>query len=72
MKHFDFVKDYSADHISAVIDQWIKSARNRAIMKSKLIDGLTFEQVAEEYKLSDRYVKTLIYSLEMQVFEHLE
>ena len=40
-------------------------------MKSKLIDGLTFEQVAEKYDLSVRYVKTLIYSLEMKVFEHL-
>ena len=71
MKHFDFVDDYSADNIAAVIDQWIKHERNRAIMKSKLIDGLTYEQVAEKYDLSVRYTKTLIYSLEMKVFEHL-
>lgn len=40
-------------------------------MKNKLLDGLTFEEVAEKYDLSDRYVKTLIYRLEMSIFEHL-
>ena len=41
-------------------------------MKSKLLDGLTFEKIAEKYDLSDRYVKTLVYRLEMQIFKHLE
>lgn len=72
MKHFDFVKEYSYDDIERCINQWVKHERNRQIMKSKLLDGLTFEKIAEKYDLSDRYVKTLIYRLEMQVFEHLE
>lgn len=71
MKHYKFIKDYASSYVSVIIDEWIKSARNRAIMKSKLIDGLTFEQVAEKYDLSVDYTKRLIYSLEMQVFEHL-
>ena len=54
------------------VTPWVKHERNRQIMKSKLLDGLTFEKIAEKYDLSDRYVKTLVYRLEMQIFKHLE
>ena len=63
--------EYPNDYISAVIDKWVKGARNRQIMKDRLIDVMTYERIAEKHDLSVRYVKTLIYKLEDRVFEHL-
>jgi DNA-directed RNA polymerase specialized sigma subunit len=53
--------EYSNSQISEVIDEWIHSKRDRDIMKSRLIDGLTHEKLAEEYDMSVRQIKRIIY-----------
>lgn len=55
------MKDYTNSHIAAVIDDRIHSERDRAIMKRRLIDGLTFEVLAEEFNLSSRQVNRIVY-----------
>lgn len=55
------MKDYTNTHIAAVIDDHIHSERDRAIMKRRLIDGLTFEVLAEEFNLSSRQVNRIVY-----------
>ena len=42
--------------LSALIDNWIKNQRDRGIMKRKLIDGITYERISEEYELSVKQV----------------
>lgn len=69
--HIDVFADISNDEIARTIDKWVRGARNRQIMKDRLIDLMTYEKIAEKHDLSDRYVKTLIYRLEDSVFEHL-
>lgn len=71
MKHLDVFAEIPNDLLSDTIDKWIKNARNREIMKDRLIDAMTYERIAEKHELSVRYVKTLIYKLEDRVFEHL-
>ena len=34
-----------------LIDEWIFNERDRAILKRRLLDGKTFEQLAEEFDL---------------------
>ena len=46
----------SNTNLSNIIDDWIKSERDRAIMKRKLIDGITHERIAEEFDLSVKQV----------------
>lgn len=53
--------EYSNSQISALIDEWVHSERDRAIMKRRLIDGLTHERLAEEFDISVRQVKRIIY-----------
>ena len=53
--------EYSNSQISELIDEWIHSERDRAIMKRRLIDGLTHEKLAEEYDMSVRQIKRIIY-----------
>ena len=42
----------SNTNLSNMIDDWIKNERDRAIMKRRLIDGITIERLAEEFELS--------------------
>lgn len=57
--------------ISAVIDEWIRSKRDRAILKRRLIDGITYEALAEEFDLSDRTVKSIVYKGMDRLCTHL-
>ena len=42
----------SNTELSLLIDEWIRGERDRAIMKRRLIDGICFEPLAEEFELS--------------------
>ena len=53
--------EYSNSQISELIDEWIHSERDRAIMKRRLIDGITQERLAEEFDMSVRQIKRIIY-----------
>lgn len=64
--------EYSNSQIEAIIDDYIHSDRDRSLLKSRLIDGLTHEKLAEKYDLSVRQVKRLIYKKQEVVFKHLE
>ena len=43
------------------IDEWEKSERNRKILKRRFIDGLTFDELSEEFNLSPQAVKKIVY-----------
>lgn len=64
----------NADNLSRAIDNAVighKALRNREIMKMHYIDGLTFEEIAEELDLSDRHVKKICYDNEYAVISVL-
>lgn len=65
--------DFSRSRIEHLIDEWIigsHAERNRAILKRRLIDGLTYEALAEEFDLSVRQMKTIVYQCEDKIFRH--
>lgn len=45
----------------ALIDRWIFNQRDRAILKRRLLDGICFEPLAEEFNLSVRQVQKIVY-----------
>ena len=53
-----------------LIDLWIFNETDRAILKRRLLDGRTYEQLAEEFNYSDRQIKTRVYKAEKQLFKH--
>lgn len=63
--------EYSNSEISDLIDEYIHNARNRAILKDRLIDGLIFEELAEKYELSVNHTKTIVYKAQEKLFKHL-
>lgn len=60
--------EYSNSEIEKVIDEYVHNARNRAILKRRLIDGICFEPLAEEFELSVRQVKNIVYKEEQHIF----
>ena len=53
--------DISNSEIDYLIDQWIRSERDRAILKDRLINGMTFERLAEKHDMSVRQTKNIVY-----------
>ena len=53
--------DIANSEIDYLIDQWIRSERDRAIMKDRLINGMTFERLAEKHDMSVRQTKNIVY-----------
>ena len=54
-----------------LIDLWIFNETDRAILKRRLLDGRTYEQLAEEFNYSDRHIKIRVYKAEKQLFKHI-
>ena len=68
------MRDYSRSELEAAIDEWIvgkHAQRNRAVLKSRLIDGLTFEALAEMYDMSVRQIQNVVYKSQEKLFKHL-
>ena len=60
--------EYTNSEIALAIDERIHSIRDRALLKRRLIDGLTYEKLAEEFDLSVSQVKRIIYKGENIIF----
>ena len=46
--------------IAEKISEHIHSERDRRILRMKMIDGLTYEKIAEIVQMSPRYVRALV------------
>lgn len=62
--------DLSRKEIEELIDQWIHNERNRKIMRRRMIDGVRFEQLAEEFELSVTQVKNIVYKGRSRILQH--
>lgn len=61
--------------IEHLIDEWIigkNSERDRAILKRRLLDGVCYEPLAEEFDLSVRQIKNIVYRSETRLFKHIK
>ena len=63
--------EYSNSQIREIIADYIHSERDRRILERRLIDGITFERLAEEFDMSTRQIKAIVYKLQVKLFKHL-
>lgn len=54
-----------------LIDEWIFNERDRAILKRRLLDGVCFEPLSEEFNLSIQQTKTIVYKAQKKLFSHV-
>lgn len=60
--------DYTNSQMNRAIDEYIHNERDRKILKRRLIDGICFEPLAEEFGLSVQRVKTIVYRSQEKLF----
>jgi AraC-like DNA-binding protein len=60
MRIAEILNSRSNSEWAHIIDEWVKSERDRKIMKRRLIDGITLEALAEEFDLSVQHTKRII------------
>ena len=68
------IREIQRDKVEYAINQWIvgrNAERNRAMVSRKLFDGITFEKLAEEFDLSVRQTKSIVYRCYDIVFRHV-
>ncbi len=64
--------EYTNSQMSLLIDEHIHSERDRAILKRRLLDGICYEPLADEFDMSVRQVKNIVYKQEKRLFKRIE
>lgn len=62
---------FSRSQWEHLIDEYIFSERDRAMLKRRLLDGICFEPLAEEFELSVRQTITIVTKAKKQLFSRL-
>ena len=62
---------YSRSTVSVAIDEWIFNERDRAILKRRLLDGICYEPLAEEFGLPVDRIKQIVYKSQAKLFKRL-
>lgn len=65
------LENKSRSEIERLIDEWIFNERDRAILKRRLLDGCCYEPLAEEFDLSVRHVKSIVYKAQERLYKHI-
>lgn len=64
-------KELPRSQMEKLIDEWIFNERNRKILKRRLLDGICFEPLAEEFNLSVRQTKEIVYKASDTIYKHI-
>lgn len=63
--------DLSRSEWENLIDEYIFKERDRAILKRRLLDGICYEPLAEEFDLSVQQTKTIVYKALEKLSKHI-
>ena len=58
----------SRSEVEKIIDEYVFNEKHRKILKRRLLDGICFEPLAEEFDLSVRQVKNIVYKEQNRLF----
>ena len=71
----DAVTGLSRGEIEWLIDEWVvgeDAERDRALLRRRLIDGIHFEPLGEEFLLSTQRTKEIFYKRMSSLVKHLK
>lgn len=66
------IPNLSRTEIEKLIYEWILSERDRKILKRRMLDGICFEPLAEEFNLSTQTVKMIVYKAQDKLYKHIK
>lgn len=55
-----------------LIDQWIFNEKHRKMLKLSLLDGKTYEQIAELFEMSPRQVARIVSKSQSKLFRRVK
>ena len=58
----------TASDIIELIDQRVLNERDRKLLRRRYLDGITYEQLAEEFDLSRTQVCNIVYKYQKRIF----
>lgn len=64
--------EYTNSQISMLIDEHIHNEKYRAILKRRLVDGICYERLADEFEMSARQIKNIVYKAEDKLYKFLK
>lgn len=64
--------DFPNSVIDATINEWIKKERDRRILHMKIVDGMTYEHIAEVMDMSPKRIQNIVYEAEHKLYQHLK
>lgn len=65
------IPDLSRSEIDHLVDEWILNERDRLVVKRRLLDGICFEPLGEEFGLSTQSVKNIVYRSLDKIYRHI-
>lgn len=65
------MKEYTNSQIIQLIEEHVHSDRDRRLLKRRLVDGICYEALSEEFDMSDRQIRRIIYKLQERLFKYL-
>ena len=63
--------EYTNSQAREAIAEFIHSSRDRIVLEKRLIDGLTYEKIAEDMGMSVRQIKNIVYKSEDILFRKM-
>ncbi len=66
------LENITNSEIKTVIEEYIHNERDRRILKRRFCDGICFEPLAEEFDLSVKQIKNIIYKNQDKVLKRLK
>ena len=66
------MNELSRSQWNELIDEWIFNERDRKILKRRLLDGIIYEELADEFNLSVRQTKSIVQKQSDKLFRHLK
>jgi hypothetical protein len=63
--------EYTNSQMDELISEHIHSDRNRRILRRRMVDGICFEVLAEEFGMSVRQIKQIVYKEKEIIYKHI-
>lgn len=63
--------ELSRSEYEHIIDEWVFNEKARAIMKRRMLDGITYDRLSEEFNMSVRQIQNIVYKTEQIIIKHI-
>lgn len=63
--------DLSRSEIAHLINEWVYNKRDREIMSDRMLDGLTYDELADKFCLSPQRLKVIVRDNKNKILSHI-